>query len=128
MKEKRLQVPWNTKWILSSNKALLLRLIPLFHGGAYYVQEASSMFLEEALKQSINLNEPLKLLDLCAAPGGKSTLIQSLISDKSLLVSNEVIKTRVTVLSENITKWGASNVIVTNNDPKISKGFQVILM
>jgi len=93
-------------------------LDPLFHAGAYYVQEASSMFLEEALKQSIDLSQPLKVLDLCAAPGGKSTLIQSVISKYSLLISNEVIKTRVNILSENITKWGASNVIVTNNDPK----------
>ena len=93
-------------------------LDPLFHAGAYYVQEASSMFLEEALKQSIDLSQPLKVLDLCAAPGGKSTLIQSVISKDSLLISNEVIKTRVNILSENITKWGASNVIVTNNDPK----------
>jgi len=91
---------------------------PLFHAGAYYVQEASSMFLEEALKQTVDLSQPLKVLDLCAAPGGKSTLIQSLISAESLLVSNEVIKTRVNVLSENITKWGAANVFVTNNDPK----------
>ena len=57
-------------------------------------------------------------MDLCAAPGGKSTLIQSLMSDESLLVSNEVIKARVNILEENIVKWGADNVIVTNNDPK----------
>jgi NOL1/NOP2/sun family putative RNA methylase len=93
-------------------------LDPLFHAGAYYVQEASSMFLEEALKQTVDLTKPLKVLDLCAAPGGKSTLIQSVISKESLLVSNEVIKARVNILSENITKWGAANVIVTNNDPK----------
>jgi 16S rRNA C967 or C1407 C5-methylase (RsmB/RsmF family)/NOL1/NOP2/fmu family ribosome biogenesis protein len=91
---------------------------PLIHGGAYYVQEASSMFLEEAVRQSIDLAEPIRVLDLCAAPGGKSTLLQSAISDKSILVSNEVIKSRVTILSENITKWGAANVVVTNNDPK----------
>ena len=91
---------------------------PLFHAGAYYVQEASSMFLEEVLKQTVDLSQHLKVLDLCAAPGGKSTLIQSVINEKSLLVSNEVIKTRVTILTENITKWGAANVIVTNNDPK----------
>jgi len=104
----------------------------LFHAGAYYVQEASSMFLGEALKQTTNLNQPIKVLDLCAAPGGKSTLIQSLILDKSLLVSNEVIKTRVTVLAENITKWGAANVIVTNNDPadfkKLPAYFDVIVV
>lgn len=93
-------------------------LDPLFHAGAYYVQEASSMFLEEAIKQKVDLTKPLKILDLCAAPGGKSTLIQSIISKESLLVSNEVIKTRVNILTENISKWGASNVIVTNNDPK----------
>lgn len=91
---------------------------PLFHAGAYYVQEASSMFLEQALQQTVDLTQPLKVLDLCAAPGGKSTLIQSLLSTQSILLSNEVIKTRVNILSENITKWGAANVIVTNNDPK----------
>lgn len=93
-------------------------LDPLFHAGAYYVQEASSMFLEEALKQTVDLSQSIKVLDLCAAPGGKSTLIQSVINDTSLLISNEVIKTRVTILSENITKWGAANVIVTNSDAK----------
>ena len=93
-------------------------LDPLLHAGAYYVQEASSMFLEQALKQSTDLSKPLRVLDLCAAPGGKSILLQSLISNESLLVSNEVIKTRVHVLVENLIKWGSSNTIVTNNDPK----------
>jgi NOL1/NOP2/sun family putative RNA methylase len=91
---------------------------PLFHAGLYYVQEASSMFLEQAFKQLLNLDQPLKVLDLCAAPGGKSTHIQSLLSKESLLVSNEVIKQRSYVLSDNIIKWGCQNVIVTNNDPK----------
>jgi 16S rRNA C967 or C1407 C5-methylase (RsmB/RsmF family) len=99
-------------------------LDPLFHAGAYYVQEASSMFLEEVLKQTVDLTKPLKVLDLCAAPGGKSTLIQSVISKESLLVSNEVIKTRVNILAENITKWGAANVVVTNNDPSDFKRLQ----
>src|SRR4030095_5372686 len=93
-------------------------LDPLFHAGVYYVQEASSMFLEQALKQSVDLSQPIKILDLCAAPGGKSTLIESLLNEESLLVSNEVIKTRVNVLQENITKWGGKNVVVTNNDAK----------
>ena len=91
---------------------------PLFHAGCYYVQEASSMFLEQALKQTVDLAQPLKILDLCAAPGGKSTHIQSLISKDSLLVSNEVIKSRNNILKDNIIKWGSSNVIVTNNNPK----------
>ncbi len=125
------RVPWS-----SNGYYLTLRpsftLDPLFHAGAYYVQEASSMFLEEVLKQTVDLTKPLKVLDLCAAPGGKSTLIQSIISADSLLVSNEVIKTRVNILSENITKWGAANVIVTNNDPadfkKLAGYFDVIVV
>lgn len=91
---------------------------PLFHAGCYYVQEASSMFIEQALKQTVDLSKPLKVLDLCAAPGGKSAHIQSLISEDSLLVSNEVIRSRVNILKDNIIKWGAGNVVVSNNDPK----------
>jgi NOL1/NOP2/sun family putative RNA methylase len=90
---------------------------PLFHAGAYYVQEASSMFLEQALKQT-DLSKALKVLDLCAAPGGKSTLISSLITDESLLLANEIIKTRVPVLSDNLIRWGKANTYVSNNDPK----------
>jgi len=118
-----LSLPLDHKVDWSSNGFYLTErpsftLDPLFHAGAYYVQEASSMFLEEVLKQTSDLSTSKKVLDLCAAPGGKSTLIQSMISADSLLICNEVIKTRVTVLAENITKWGASNVVVTNNDPK----------
>jgi 16S rRNA C967 or C1407 C5-methylase (RsmB/RsmF family)/NOL1/NOP2/fmu family ribosome biogenesis protein len=91
---------------------------PLFHAGTYYVQEASSMFLEQALKQTVDLSKQIKVLDLCAAPGGKSTHIQSLISKDSLLVSNEVIRSRANVLKDNIIKWGCENVVITNNDPK----------
>jgi 16S rRNA C967 or C1407 C5-methylase (RsmB/RsmF family)/NOL1/NOP2/fmu family ribosome biogenesis protein len=91
---------------------------PLFHAGCYYVQEASSMFLEQAIKQCVDLAQPLKVLDLCAAPGGKSTHLQSLISPESLLVSNEVIKGRAGILRQNITKWGGANVLVTANDPQ----------
>ncbi|MBS1512494.1 MAG: RNA methyltransferase [Bacteroidetes bacterium] len=111
------KIPWSSDgWYLKERP--LFTTDPCFHAGAYYVQEASSMFLEQALRQTANLSQPLQVLDLCAAPGGKSTLLQSLISNESVLVSNEVIKTRVTILSENIAKWGAANVIVTNNDPK----------
>jgi 16S rRNA C967 or C1407 C5-methylase (RsmB/RsmF family)/NOL1/NOP2/fmu family ribosome biogenesis protein len=91
---------------------------PLFHAGCYYVQEASSMFLEQVLKQTMDLSKPLKVLDLCASPGGKSTHIQSLVSKDSLLVSNEVIRGRANVLKDNIIKWGCENVVVTNNDPR----------
>ncbi|ACU63892.1 methyltransferase RsmF C-terminal domain-like protein [Chitinophaga pinensis] len=91
---------------------------PFFHAGAYYVQEASSMFVEQVMRHVCDLDAPLKVLDLCAAPGGKSTLLQSIISADSVLVSNEVIKSRAALLGDNISKWGAANVVVTNNDPR----------
>lgn len=90
---------------------------PLFHAGLYYVQEASSMFLWHVLQQTVGENRALKVLDLSAAPGGKSTLLASYFID-GLLVANDVIKSRANILAENITKWGSPNVMVTNNDPK----------
>jgi 16S rRNA C967 or C1407 C5-methylase (RsmB/RsmF family)/NOL1/NOP2/fmu family ribosome biogenesis protein len=110
------KVPWSSNGFYLKERPSFT-LDPLFHAGAYYVQEASSMFLEQAIRQSCDLTQPLRVLDLCAAPGGKSTLIQSIISEESLLVSNEVIKTRANILAENISKWGAANVVVTNNEP-----------
>ncbi len=86
---------------------------PLFHAGCYYVQEASSMFLSHILKQYIH--EPVVALDMCAAPGGKSTLALSELPEGSLLVANEVVRQRSNILAENITKWGNPNCIVTNN-------------
>lgn len=92
-------------------------LDPLFHAGSYYPQEAGSMVLDTVLRQ---LNLPIEptVLDLCAAPGGKSTLIASFLENKGLLVSNEVIQQRARILKENLNKWGYTNTIVTNNDPK----------
>jgi tRNA and rRNA cytosine-C5-methylases len=97
-------------------------LDPSFHAGLYYVQEASSMYMELIFKAINNidnslLSKELNVLDLCAAPGGKSTHLLSLLNKNSLLVSNEVIKSRATILADNIAKWGADNVVVTNNDP-----------
>lgn len=89
-------------------------LDPLFHGGAYYVQEASSMFLYQALKQYVSTNA--SVLDLCAAPGGKSTLAAHYLTD-GLLVANEVVRSRAYILAENLQKWGTPNVAVTNNYP-----------
>lgn len=86
---------------------------PLFHAGCYYVQEASSMFLAHVLKQYVN--EPVVALDLCAAPGGKSTLALSELPEGSLLIANEAMRQRANILAENITKWGNPNCIVTNN-------------
>ena len=111
------KVPWcNNGYYLKERPSFTFD--PLFHAGCYYVQEASSMFLEQALRQTVDLSKPIKVLDLCAAPGGKSTHLQSLISKDSLLVSNEVIKSRTNILKDNIIKWGCENVVVTNNDPK----------
>lgn len=93
-------------------------LDPAFHAGAYYVQEASSMFVAEAIQQTTDLGRSLRVMDLCAAPGGKSTLLASLLNDKSLLIANEVIKSRVGVLKENLEKWGFPNYIVSNHDPE----------
>lgn len=88
---------------------------PLFHAGAYYVQEASSMFLEQIVKQFVK-NQVLAL-DLCAAPGGKSTHLINLLPQNSVLISNEINRQRAYILSENMQKWGNSNCIVTNNAP-----------
>ncbi|HEV2353518.1 MAG TPA: RsmB/NOP family class I SAM-dependent RNA methyltransferase, partial [Puia sp.] len=105
---------------------------PVFHAGAYYVQEASGMFLEQALRQTVDLSAPLRVLDLCAAPGGKSTLLQSLLSADSLLVSNEVIRNRVPILEENMVKWGSLNSVVTSCDPadlgRMTNYFDVIVV
>jgi len=88
---------------------------PLFHAGLYYVQEASSMFLSQAVKQ--HFSEARTVLDLCAAPGGKSTLLSQTLPESSLLVCNEIIRSRAFILAENIIKWGNPNVVVTNNEP-----------
>lgn len=94
-------------------------LNPLLHAGAYYVQDPSAMFVGAVAKKVISESEvPLKVLDLCAAPGGKSTAIAAALRPSDLLVSNEVIGSRASVLAENMVKWGSSNAIVTNNDPK----------
>ncbi|MDO8999002.1 MAG: hypothetical protein Q7W45_04480 [Bacteroidota bacterium] len=91
-------------------------LDPLFQAGCYYVQEAGSMFLEFVLKQTLDFTAQLKILDACASPGGKSTLINSLLNSESLLVANEFIKSRAGVLCQNLAKWGTCNTVVTNNE------------
>ena len=90
---------------------------PLFHAGVYYPQESSGMFIGEMFRQLTGDMAPMRVLDLCGAPGGKSTHLSSLLADDGLLVSNEVIGTRAAILAENITKWGIGNTIVTQNDP-----------
>lgn len=88
---------------------------PLFHAGCYYVQEASSMFLEQVIRQYVK--SPVKALDLCAAPGGKSTHLLSVLPKGSMLVANEPVSQRTQVLAENIIKWGNPAAVVTRNEP-----------
>ena len=88
---------------------------PLLHAGAYYVQEAASMFLGAVIRQYIP--SAVRYLDLCAAPGGKSTHALSLLPQGSLVVSNEVVRQRAAILAENIAKWGNPCAVVTNNMP-----------
>jgi NOL1/NOP2/sun family putative RNA methylase len=113
------RVPWSTNGFYLDERPLFT-MDPLFHAGAYYAQEASSMFLEQILLQhrdKIGTDEPL-VLDLCASPGGKSTLLASFLKGGGWLVANEVMKSRVGILNENLSKWGIPNVTVTQNDPK----------
>lgn len=102
---------------------------PLFHAGCYYVQEASSMFIEKAIKTYVK--KPVVYLDLCAAPGGKTTLAYSALPEGSFVVCNEIMRNRANILAENMTKWGADRVIVTNNPSEdftvLKDTFDVIL-
>jgi len=90
---------------------------PLFHAGCYYVQEAASMFLDEVLRQLSIINCQLSV-DMCAAPGGKSTLLRAALPADSVLYSNEPMQKRASILLENVTKWGYANHYVTNLYPK----------
>lgn len=112
--EETSSVPWcSTGFYL--NKRLTFTFDPLFHAGCYYVQEASSMFVEQVVNKYIK--EPTVALDLCAAPGGKSTHLRSRLPEGSFLVANEVIRNRSQILVENLIKWGHPDVAVSNNDP-----------
>ncbi|MBR4757561.1 MAG: hypothetical protein IK084_02000 [Bacteroidaceae bacterium] len=125
-------VPWcPDAYYLSEHKAFTFD--PLFHAGAYYVQDASSMYLSEILRKFLPQEDAQGrvFLDLCAAPGGKSTLLASHLQKGSLLVSNEPIPKRAKVLAENMQKWGYPNTVVTQNYPDsfthLSRMFDFIL-
>ena len=106
------RVPWSANGIYLAERPTFT-FDPLFHAGCYYVQEASSMFVEQVLKTYVS--SPVVMLDLCAAPGGKSTAARAVLPDGSLLVANEVMRNRVQILAENLIKWGNTEVVVTNN-------------
>ncbi len=109
-------VPWEANGYYLDFRPLYT-LDPLFHAGVYYPQEAAGMFTGEVFRQVTQGLSGLRILDLCGAPGGKSTHLSTLIADNGFLVANEVIRSRAAVLAENITKWGTGNTIVTQNDP-----------
>lgn len=113
-------------------------LDPLLHGGAYYVQEASSQFITHVIRHiqslpdsGLSADVPCTALDLCASPGGKSTAILSVLPQDSVLVSNEIDRKRARILAENIQKWGNPNVCVTGNAPadfrRIKETFDLIV-
>ena len=115
-------IPWCKDGIYLSERPSFT-MDPLFHAGAYYVQEASSMFISYLcnwIKQQGEWDMPINALDLCAAPGGKSTLLYSELPDHSLLIANEIMPKRAQILKENMHKWTMGvtkdiNVYVTNN-------------
>lgn len=123
-------VPWcPDAYYLDERRAFTFD--PLFHAGAYYVQDASSMFLSQILRQYMPQDRALTALDLCAAPGGKSTLLASHLPEGSRLISNEPIRKRAQVLAENMQKWGYPGCFVTQNYPEdfghLRQAFDLIL-
>jgi 16S rRNA C967 or C1407 C5-methylase (RsmB/RsmF family)/NOL1/NOP2/fmu family ribosome biogenesis protein len=110
-------IPWHPEGRYLSERPVFT-LDPALHAGAYYVQEASSMFVHEAVRQTLGFERPLKILDLCAAPGGKSTLLASLPIplEGSLVVANEAIRSRLSPLRENMERWGCPHTAVTGGE------------
>ena len=124
------EVPWCGHGIYLKNRPKFT-LDPFLHAGAFYVQEASSMFLYHVVESILPNASGLKVLDLCAAPGGKTTLLASM-KQFDFILANEIISSRVPVLYENLVKWGSSKTYVSNNDPKdfndLGELFDVVLV
>ena len=124
-----LPIGWNPDDGVYLDERPNFTLDPLLHAGCYYVQEASSQFVTHVLRTLVK--DPVTALDLCAAPGGKSTAMLSVLPEGSQLVSDEIDRRRARILSENITKWGSPNVSVTCNAPadfrRLTHQFDLIL-
>ncbi|MEG2369651.1 MAG: SAM-dependent methyltransferase [Alistipes sp.] len=114
-------VPWS-RYGLYLDERPQFTLDSDFHAGTYYVQEAGSQFVGHLLG---NLEmQGRRVLDLCAAPGGKTTLYATLVGAEGLVVANEIDRRRASVLADNVRKWGLGNVAVTTNEPKHLAQFQ----
>ena len=119
------QVPWCADGYYLSRRPTFT-FDPLLHAGLYYVQEAASMFVCRVMEQYFGKRtEPMLALDMCAAPGGKSTAVAAAMPSGSVLVSNEPIRQRAQVLAENMHKWGHPDTIVTNNYPADFSGLSL---
>jgi len=128
-------VPWSPYGRILSERPVFT-LDPLFHAGCYYVQDSSAMFVGHLFRQLLSAASPvLRVLDLCAAPGGKTTdlaaSLREACGDGFVLVANEVMKARVGVLDDNVARWGDPNVVVTSVDPaafaRLAGWFDVIV-
>ena len=119
------KVPWNEYGMMLPERPRFV-LDPLFHAGCYYVQDSSAMVVGHLLREHLDrfegLGRPIRVLDLCAAPGGKTTDIATSLRDRFgdgfQLVANEVMRNRAAILSDNVAIWGDPQVIVTSCDPK----------
>lgn len=124
-------VPWHPEGYYLDDRPSFIT-DPLWHAGAYYVQEPASMFIKNIIDQNFeNREEPLIILDLCAAPGGKSSLLSS-IADDAFIVCNEIVRSRYKILKENMLKWGNINVVLSNLDAQSFSGlkglFDIVLV
>ena len=91
---------------------------PFFHSGAYYPQESSSMFIGWLLAQYAGGRKDLKVLDLCASPGGKSLLLLNALGPGGTLIANEIHPERNAVLRQNLMRWGIPRYIVTRAEAR----------
>lgn len=112
--EKSAQVEWCGEGVYLKERPQFT-FDPLLHAGAYYVQEAASMYITDVLRRFLPAGKPLRVLDLCAAPGGKSTAVRSVLPEGSLLIANEPMRQRANILMENMQKFGHPDVMVTNS-------------
>ncbi len=108
-------VPWCSEGVVLPERPDFT-FDPLLHAGAYYVQESSSMFVSHVVTHLVST--PVMALDLCAAPGGKTTALRASLPAGSVVIANEPMKVRASVLSENVQKQGHPDIMVTNNYPR----------